>query len=248
MHDPMTVAFEIRSPIKRRTQLFPDGYRNSLVTIWHVDPETDGTDNSCGWTFPKLTKEQRRRITDLAHIEAREPWFQRAAMKSMDDPVQAETLMRGAIVHVARVLDLKVSFAQASEWACLWTHSPTNFRGSLCHLPGWHSNSENDTPHWREDTASGLFASIARNILREQRPWWRHPRWHVHHWRFQVHPWQQFKRWLLERCDECGKRFGPGGVFQIGHRLDSKTGRHVPARKCACCAGVGVPAQHPVEG
>ena len=49
MHDPMTVAFEIRSPIKRKNKFFPEGYRQSLVTIWHVDPEKDGTDDSCGW-------------------------------------------------------------------------------------------------------------------------------------------------------------------------------------------------------
>lgn len=49
MHDPMTVAHEVKSPIKRKTKLFPEGYRNTLVTIWHVDPETDGTDDSCGW-------------------------------------------------------------------------------------------------------------------------------------------------------------------------------------------------------
>lgn len=36
MHDPKTVAHEIR--IKNW----------HLVTIWHVDPETDGTDDSCG--------------------------------------------------------------------------------------------------------------------------------------------------------------------------------------------------------
>lgn len=36
MHDPMTVAFEIPRP-------WP------LVTVWHVDPERDGTDDSCDW-------------------------------------------------------------------------------------------------------------------------------------------------------------------------------------------------------
>ena len=43
MHEPMTVAFEIKSLFKTR------GYRNSLITVWHVDPEKDGTDDSCGW-------------------------------------------------------------------------------------------------------------------------------------------------------------------------------------------------------
>lgn len=33
-------------------------------------------------------------------------------------------------------------------------------------------------------------------ILREQRPWYRHPRWHVHHWRLNVSWWWFVPRWL----------------------------------------------------
>jgi len=49
MHDSYTVAFEIRSPIGKKTKLCPHGYHDVWVTIWHVDPETDGSDNSCDW-------------------------------------------------------------------------------------------------------------------------------------------------------------------------------------------------------
>jgi hypothetical protein len=27
--------------------------------------------------------------------------------------------------------------------------------------------------------------------------------WHVHHWRLQLHPWQNFRRWALTRCEWC---------------------------------------------
>lgn len=48
MHDPMTVAFEIRSPFRQKPcALFPEGYRKTLVTIWHRDPELGGDDSSC---------------------------------------------------------------------------------------------------------------------------------------------------------------------------------------------------------
>ena len=49
MHDPMTVAHEIKAPWLRK---YPDGvkYRPTLVTIWHVDPERDGTDDSCDYS------------------------------------------------------------------------------------------------------------------------------------------------------------------------------------------------------
>lgn len=85
MHDPMTVAFEIRW---------------LGVTIWHVDPETDGTDNSCRW-----------------------------------------------------------------------------------HKAG--------------------------------RPWWKHPKWHVHHWRISWRFLVHLKRRLFSRCSRCGRRF-PWGYAPIG--------------------------------
>lgn len=114
MHDPMTVAFEIRYPWRKHKawprgvdkweQLTPEqqrgrrpvlrsGYRESFITIWHVDPEKGGGDNSCDW-------------------------------------------------HGSRT-------------------------------PGR----------------------------------WLHARWHVWHWKIQVHPIQDLKRWLFSRCAVCGKRF-----------------------------------------
>ena len=50
MHDPMTVAFEIRYPWRDKPcKAWPDGYRHSFITIWHKDAERDGSDSSCGW-------------------------------------------------------------------------------------------------------------------------------------------------------------------------------------------------------
>lgn len=48
MHDPMTVAFEIKSPFRKKSSIRPSGWwRDTLITIWHVDPCSDGTDDSC---------------------------------------------------------------------------------------------------------------------------------------------------------------------------------------------------------
>ena len=44
MHDPLTLAFEIKNPFVKR-----HGYRPSLVDIWHKDPERRGSDDSCDW-------------------------------------------------------------------------------------------------------------------------------------------------------------------------------------------------------
>lgn len=52
MHDPMTVAFELKIPI-RRYQMKPGGthfwHHVYVATVWHVDPEVRGDDDSCRW-------------------------------------------------------------------------------------------------------------------------------------------------------------------------------------------------------
>lgn len=35
-------------------------------------------------------------------------------------------------------------------------------------------------------------------------------RWHVHHWRIQVHPYQALRRWLFDRCATCHRPFRDG--------------------------------------
>ncbi len=62
----------------------------------------------------------------------------------------------------------------------------------------WHVDPESEGT----DNSCGWF--------QEYRFWWQHPRWHVHHWRFQVHFIQNMKRWLFSRCSYCGKRFSWG--------------------------------------
>lgn len=62
----------------------------------------------------------------------------------------------------------------------------------------------------RDDRISATASMIYAWIIRKERPWWRHPRWHIHHWKLQIHPWQKFRRWVLSRCCKCGGRFAWG--------------------------------------
>jgi hypothetical protein len=112
MHDPNTVAHEFGRGIFE-------------VTIWHVDPEAGGDDNSCDWFGSRMP----------VHI-----W---------EDMQQLPEQARRAVKF-------------------LWFH---------------HHHRLNP------------------------RPWWKHPKWHIHHWRVQVHVIQALKRWLFARCSKCGGRF-----------------------------------------
>lgn len=49
--------------------------------------------------------------------------------------------------------------------------------------------------------------------------------WHVHHWRLQIHPWQQFRRWALTRCEWCGGKSRKGDAVNISQQWDRDKGK-----------------------
>jgi hypothetical protein len=233
----MTVAFEIKYPWRKNPRRpktdgesdfsheFDQGYRETFVTIWHVDPELRGSDDSCGWFTPPFSKDTRDICKSLAQVEAREPWFMALDERSISDAILCERLLFGAFMLVSQclvnrgILRCGVSVAQATRWAAMGTHnSIENFRSSLCFKSGWHSNwhrsSEPNTVEedkfWREEQARSFFGAIAGWILRDRRMWFQKPRWHVWHWQFQIHPLQHLRRRLFDRCDKCGGHFAYG--------------------------------------
>lgn len=67
MHDPMTVAFEIRYPwkaYKNPRNEFEKNYRSSFITIWHVDPEKGGSDDSCDWFWRNALTNREIKFAD----------------------------------------------------------------------------------------------------------------------------------------------------------------------------------------
>lgn len=49
-------------------------------------------------------------------------------------------------------------------------------------------------------------------------------RWHVWHWHVQFGPVQRLKRFLLERCELCGRRY-PWGYAPVSHQWDAPGSR-----------------------
>jgi hypothetical protein len=128
MRDPKTVAHEIFP----RFRLFGKLVRlPHLITIWHVDPETDGTDNSCDWFGTKLSEAN-----------------------------------------------------------------------------GWYQGDLDDMKWMSDDTRKAIkYIWYKFHHVLAPRPWYKHPKWHVHHWQVQIIPLQRCKRWVFSRCVLCGGRF-----------------------------------------
>lgn len=207
MHDPSTLAFSIKRPWPTK-RIGRWRYWPSLVDIWHIDPEADGSDDSCGWSFVKVPKAIIRELEFDAGCEARDPWLLRDAAKRPISIVDAERKLAYAILHVARRIKVRCSHRRAERLAARLIHCPVdNVRSSLCFLPGYHSNFAEDREKDRARSAHELYVIIARILLTDARPWWKHPRWHFWHWQIRIVLLQTFKRWAWSRCCKCGGRF-----------------------------------------
>jgi hypothetical protein len=64
-----------------------------------------------------------------------------------------------------------------------------------------------------EDRFNGFAGMIYSDILRKERKWYQHPRWHIHHWSIQFHPLQKLKRRWWDKCSICGKRGFKGSAM-----------------------------------
>lgn len=237
MHDPMTLAFTIPNPFTRRRVSWRSSYYyESLIEIWHVDPERGGNDDSCDWFGTRgLTDADKDWLRKEARSE--HTFFFRGVLK-YDEGSRGELTentrgerWEGGMMHASA---FEVLYGIAS--IILW-RMPVNGR-KLCEqaFAGWRMRRalsaalpeilslvghSSDNLHRliaeaRACTDEGelamgeLFIAVARNLRRAQRPWWRHPRWHVHHWSIRVAPWENLKRWVTRRCADCGKRFAWG--------------------------------------
>lgn len=219
MHDPMTQI-----------------YHCGLFTLWHVDPERGpGGDDSCGWfkrahhgdeaVLAKIVKrfeEDWDRVFNYReenhHGEPAGP-IKKTYFCGFFYPEDAGSGMPNMGV-TAIVLNLfflaagehfestgHTNWKRARKWMqanlfdiMLFAENPTDsMRDAVVRKFGCDTR--------REDRIRGAAATIYGWILRREQKWWQHPRWHVHHWRLQIQPLNDFKRWAFSRCCKCGRSF-----------------------------------------
>ena len=207
MHDPMTVAFEIKYPWKDKpSQFWPKGYRNTFITIWHNDPETDGTDDSCGWF-------KRARHGDKAMLERIRREFDHECYAEHGGYFNADGTPRYSSLAITTGLFRRAAYIVLGEnWKKVDKFMARNFIDIVMFaenpIDSLHQNITNKYGVESRERRVENFASIIYGwILRAETPWYRHARWHIHHWSIQIHPLQQLKRYLFDRCAICRKGF-----------------------------------------
>lgn len=207
MHDPCSVAFEIKYPWRsNKTRFSPKGTRSSFITIWHHDPETDGTDDSCDWFGGRkhVPKNIQKAINEAKN------WFTQDHCRPVVLAFEAKRKYSPEYESLT-ILPL----GEAYGICCMilsriaWSANREAFGPELVSLAHSLIFNEVDTLASCE-SPERFIECLGAAYARYKRPWYKKPRWHVHHWRIQVHPWQKIRRWLFDRCSKCGGRYTYG--------------------------------------
>lgn len=214
MHDPCTMAFDLRIPFPGRKFGVP------LLTIWHRDPEKacrgQRSDDSCGW-FDRRPREYADAVQYLLK--------DKEALHEISRSIATKRNVTGPYGHtyprmpMGETLAVTMMVAQQLELR-RWWNGQNGKRGAceaffVRHLTRQRAVADIaadlalnplDNLSTAEDPES-LIRIVAACLHRRFKPWWKHPRWHVHHWEVQIHFWHTFRRWALSRCCKCGGRF-----------------------------------------
>jgi hypothetical protein len=209
MHDPKTQAFQIKYPWFRRSQWFPQGYHDPFITVWHVDPETDGSDDSCGWSRTKCSPAADKLIEEMASWEMEHPFFFGVTTRIRDPKYTYREAMPGDCLAIVlgifnraawRLHRKSLTPAQVLRAIELAVNEGDNLTGCF--------SLADETDEWsRKQKIRRAFWITISHYEDTRRRWWQHPRFHFWHWEFQVHPLQAFKRWAFTRCSKCKKGF-----------------------------------------
>lgn len=218
MHDPHTVAFEIflGRKIKKNGH-----YRAPIITIWHKDPEKDGTDDSCGW-FQRArhgSKEIQKEIRSRLAFDLSRSWnnddsttpriYQLGLFTENGDPNMSVMGITLCMFHSAAFVYFNRDRKKMNKWLRDNLHDILHFAenptDSLWNeITGVFRKACNE-PWMREEALDHYTSAIYGYLLRSTRKWYQHPRWHIHHWQIQFHPWQNLKRRYWDKCSKCGK-------------------------------------------
>lgn len=252
MHSPETLAFEIKYPFKNK-----NGYRNPIISVWHIDKCKDGTDDSCGWfirlrhankdVYEKIVKEFEHEWDTTFTSDDRVyncGWF----TPEGDNLLSVQGIVFNMYLYASKIVfNPYDKIDPGKAWKKAWkfmdkhrseiTYFAENNRDSMRDTivrKYERGCNEDYTPERRMAMIRNCAAIVYTDILRKIRPWYKHPRWHVHHWKIQFHPFQKLKRRYWDKCCRCGKRGFKGSAIgdwngtKIWHQHCDDTAKNLP--------------------
>jgi hypothetical protein len=174
------------------------------IYVWHIDPErpTEGqrTDDSCAWfdrrpgEYAAALKELLADTTTMHDLgltlnrRKHTPMpFYEGVSKPNTDPDRAPGYPRLSQADaLAAILTIALELEHGRWWrarrAAPWLVRPFVKRRDVTgHAFDLALNPVDNLSS--SDNAAQMARLTAASLNRAFKPWWKHPRWHVHHWR-----------------------------------------------------------------
>lgn len=216
MHNPQALAFDIYLGSKEKKN---GHYRTPFISIWHNDPEKDGTDDSCGCFIRSRHIDQK--IIDKVRKEfefnfKHNYWFNTLGMPKFGT---SATVLNMYNTAAWQIFMFKHGNKPTDKARKQYNNFMRKYLFDILMFAENPTDSLNDSVNQnygleKETERIGHFTSvITADIFRKLRPWYKHPRWHVHHWRITVPFFKSLYRQYIERCDRCNVRFKKQSVF-----------------------------------
>lgn len=208
MRDPMTQICHVRWPFE--------------FSMWHVDPEKDGTDDSCGWfmrarhgdkkTLEAIVKRFDQDWDRVFKSDSGNTYFCGLFCPNGEPHFSVHGIVLNLFFIAGTVVfgsyDKTVPFMREHLFEILFFAENTSdslFDSITRKFEDACGEKHDDRK--RKERIQQMAGCIYSWILRANRPWYLHPRWHIHHWKIQWHFWQRFHRWAFEKCVKCGRGF-----------------------------------------
>lgn len=230
-YHPETLVFSF-PPYPRKSGLAKLFYRLSPwigFDVWHIDPETPGTgqrrDDSCGW-FDRRPREYADAVNYLLgdqstvheinlilarKIDTPAPFYEGISERHISYPRLPAADCLALCLMVARGLELRRWWngqdGKGGAHASWFRRTFTRKRnvGELAYNLALNPIDNLSTVESHKAAIGLIAGALGRNF----KPWWKHPRWHIHHWKINFKLPRNLKR-MVQPCTGCGERLGFG--------------------------------------
>jgi hypothetical protein len=173
MHDPYTMIADL-----------------GLFTLWHKDPEKHGDDDSCGWFIRSYHGDENTMNEIVKEFEfnfKQNYWFQENGLPIFSTSgILLEMYNRASWIYFRHNRRKKTAFMRKYLLDILqFAENPTDSMHRAITSEMYYRSVEHDRSivESREERIRHFASVVYGDILRKTRPWYKHPRWHVLHWR-----------------------------------------------------------------
>lgn len=197
--------------------------------VWHIDPEKPGTgnrtDDSCGW-FDRTPGDYADAVAYVLKddtfmhdvrlaIARREPmpypFYEGISERHMTGMRLPAGESLALVLMIATELELRRWWngQRGKEGAAssFWRKTFTRKRSVAEEAASLALHPLDNLSH--VDSPESMVRLISAALNRRSRPWWKHPHWHIHHWKINFDIARNMRR-MFERCGTCRRPLGFG--------------------------------------